>query len=37
MKVQSSLKKRCQKCKFVRRRRVLFIVCENARHKQRQG
>lgn len=37
MKVQASLRKRCLKCKFVRRKGALFIVCENPRHKQRQG
>ncbi|MFH2019128.1 MAG: 50S ribosomal protein L36 [bacterium] len=37
MKVQASLRKRCLKCKFVRRHGKLFIVCENPRHKQRQG
>ncbi|PIS17981.1 50S ribosomal protein L36 [Candidatus Collierbacteria bacterium CG09_land_8_20_14_0_10_46_12] len=37
MKVQASLRKRCLKCKYVRRKRVLFIVCKNPRHKQRQG
>jgi len=37
MKVQASVKVRCAKCKSVRRRGVVNIICENPRHKQRQG
>ncbi|MCB9798158.1 50S ribosomal protein L36 [Candidatus Nomurabacteria bacterium] len=37
MKVQASVKKRCQKCKVVRRQNALHVICENPRHKQRQG
>ena len=37
MKVISSLKKRCKDCKFVKRKSVLYIICKNPRHKQRQG
>ena len=37
MKVRPSVKKICDKCKVVRRKRVVRIICENARHKQRQG
>lgn len=37
MKVRSSIKKRCEKCKLIRRRGVMRIICENPRHKQRQG
>ena len=37
MKVQASVKKRCDKCKVVRREGVVRILCENPRHKQRQG
>ncbi|MBF0226629.1 MAG: 50S ribosomal protein L36 [Desulfobacterales bacterium] len=37
MKVRASVKKICSKCKFVRRRGVLRIVCINKRHKQKQG
>ena len=37
MKVRASAKKRCLKCKSVRRRGVVYIICENPRHKQRQG
>lgn len=37
MKVRTSVKKLCEKCKVVRRRGVLRVICENPRHKQRQG
>jgi len=37
MKVKSSVKPICSKCKVVRRRGVLRVLCSNPRHKQRQG
>ncbi len=37
MKVQASVKPRCAKCKIIRRKGVVRVVCENPRHKQRQG
>jgi large subunit ribosomal protein L36 len=37
MKVRSSVKKICAKCKIVRREGVVRILCENPKHKQRQG
>jgi large subunit ribosomal protein L36 len=37
MKVRPSVKKICEKCKVVRRKGVVRIICENIRHKQRQG
>ncbi|MEX2007251.1 MAG: 50S ribosomal protein L36 [Candidatus Levyibacteriota bacterium] len=37
MKVHASIKQRCAKCKIIRRKGVLRVVCENPRHKQRQG
>lgn len=37
VKVRPSVKKICDKCKVVRRRGVVRIICENPRHKQRQG
>ncbi|MDY6835812.1 MAG: 50S ribosomal protein L36 [Chloroflexota bacterium] len=37
MKVQSSIKPRCNKCKIVKRKGVNRVICSNARHKQRQG
>ncbi|MBI4175233.1 50S ribosomal protein L36 [Candidatus Berkelbacteria bacterium] len=37
MKVSPSIRKRCEKCQIIIRRRVRRIICENKRHKQRQG
>jgi len=37
MKVRASVKKICVKCKVVRRRRCVYIICGNPKHKQRQG
>jgi large subunit ribosomal protein L36 len=37
MKVRSSVKKICEKCKIVRRRGRVYVVCEVPKHKQRQG
>ncbi len=37
MKVRSSVKKICVKCKIVRRQGVIRILCEIPKHKQRQG
>ena len=37
MKVRSSVKKMCAKCKVVKRGRVVRVVCTNPKHKQRQG
>lgn len=37
MKVRSSVKKMCEKCKVVRRRGRVYIICEHPKHKQRQG
>ncbi|HNR46943.1 MAG TPA: 50S ribosomal protein L36 [Anaerolineaceae bacterium] len=37
MKVTSSIGKRCSKCKIVKRSGRLYVICENPKHKQRQG
>jgi large subunit ribosomal protein L36 len=37
MKVRASVKPMCNKCKVVRRKGVIRVICENKRHKQRQG
>ncbi len=37
MKVRASVKKMCSKCRVIKRRGVIRIICENPRHKQRQG
>jgi large subunit ribosomal protein L36 len=37
MKVRASVKRICEKCKLVRRHGKVYVICENPRHKQRQG
>lgn len=37
MKVKASVKKICPKCKIVRRKGKIYVICENPKHKQRQG
>ncbi|MEI7436508.1 MAG: 50S ribosomal protein L36 [bacterium] len=37
MKVRSSVKRICERCKVVRRCGVVRVICTNPRHKQRQG
>lgn len=37
MKVRSSIKKMCNKCKIIRRAGVVRVICSNPKHKQRQG
>jgi large subunit ribosomal protein L36 len=37
MKVRASVKKICDKCKVIHRRGVVRVICENTKHKQRQG
>lgn len=37
MKVRSSVKKMCTKCKIVKRKGKIRVICINPKHKQRQG
>ena len=37
MKVRASVKKICNKCKVIRRKGVVRVLCENTKHKQRQA
>lgn len=37
MKVSASIKKRCEKCKIVRRKGDLRVICIIRKHNQRQG
>ena len=37
MKVRASVKKICDKCKVIKRRGRITVLCENPKHKQRQG
>jgi len=37
VKVNPSVKRICDKCKVIRRHGRVMVICENPRHKQRQG
>jgi len=37
MKVMASVKRICRKCKIIRRKGVVRVICPDPRHKQRQG
>ncbi|WP_087145292.1 50S ribosomal protein L36 [Crenothrix polyspora] len=37
MKVRASVKKICRNCKIVKRHGVVRVICDDGRHKQRQG
>lgn len=37
MKVRSSVRRMCDKCKIVKRKGVVRVICTNPKHKQRQG
>nr|YP_010428178.1 ribosomal protein L36 [Hydnora abyssinica]USN93593.1 ribosomal protein L36 [Hydnora abyssinica] len=36
MKRRSSIKKICKKCKLIKRKKRLLIICSNPKHKQKQ-
>lgn len=37
MKVRASVKPMCDKCKVIKRHGRVMVICENPKHKQRQG
>ncbi|YP_003540965.1 ribosomal protein L36 (chloroplast) [Elaeis guineensis] len=37
MKIRTSVRKICEKCRLIRRRGRIIVICSNPRHKQRQG
>lgn len=37
MKVRPSVKKMCDKCKVIKRKGKILVICENPKHKQRPG
>jgi large subunit ribosomal protein L36 len=37
MKVSASVKPRCDRCRVIRRKGVVRIICVNSKHVQRQG
>nr|QBC71845.1 ribosomal protein L36 [Drosera indica] len=37
MKIRSSVRKFCKKCRLIRRRGRILVICFNPKHKQGQG
>ncbi|MBN1688884.1 MAG: 50S ribosomal protein L36 [Candidatus Omnitrophica bacterium] len=37
MKVRSSIRRVCENCKIIRRKGIVYVICTNPKHKQRQG
>nr|YP_010502711.1 ribosomal protein L36 [Eutreptiella eupharyngea]AST09068.1 ribosomal protein L36 [Eutreptiella pomquetensis]UXD06307.1 ribosomal protein L36 [Eutreptiella eupharyngea] len=37
MKVRASVRKICEKCRLIRRKTRVMVICSNPKHKQRQG
>ncbi len=37
MKVSASVKPRCDRCRVIRRKGAVRIICVNSKHAQRQG
>nr|YP_009161320.1 ribosomal protein L36 [Wisteria floribunda]YP_009233427.1 ribosomal protein L36 [Wisteria sinensis]YP_010274510.1 ribosomal protein L36 [Wisteria brachybotrys]YP_010274586.1 ribosomal protein L36 [Wisteria frutescens]YP_010274662.1 ribosomal protein L36 [Wisteria villosa]AJC10069.1 ribosomal protein L36 [Wisteria floribunda]AMB27307.1 ribosomal protein L36 [Wisteria sinensis]QJQ79630.1 ribosomal protein L36 [Wisteria brachybotrys]QJQ79705.1 ribosomal protein L36 [Wisteria sinensis]QJQ79 len=37
MKTGASVRKICEKCRLIRRRGRIIVICSNPKHKQRQG
>ena len=37
MKVRPSVKPICEKCKIIKRKGRVMVICDNPKHKQKQG
>lgn len=37
MKVSASVRRRCENCQVIKRKGRLRVICDNPKHKQRQG
>lgn len=37
VKVRPSVKAICEKCKVIKRKGAVMVICENPKHKQKQG
>nr|YP_010488434.1 ribosomal protein L36 [Anaxagorea javanica]QNS22702.1 ribosomal protein L36 [Anaxagorea javanica] len=37
MKIRASVRKICEQCRLIRRRKRIIVTCFNPKHKQRQG
>lgn len=36
MKVRASVKPMCEKCRTIKRHGLVWVICDNPKHKQRQ-
>ena len=37
MKIRASVRKICEKCRLIRRRGRIIVICSNPKHKQKKG
>ncbi len=37
MKVRASVKKICNNCRIIKRKKRVMVICKTPKHKQRQG
>jgi len=37
MKVQASVRRRCENCRIIKRKGRVRVICTDPKHKQRQG
>ena len=37
MKVRASVKQICPNCRIIKRKGRIMVICDNPKHKQRQG
>ena len=37
MKIRPSVKPMCEKCRIIKRKGRVMVICENPKHKQKQG
>ena len=37
MKIRPSVKPMCEKCRIIMRKGRVMVICENPKHKQKQG
>jgi len=37
MKVRAAVRKICDRCRIIKRRGIVRVICTNPKHKQKQG
>lgn len=37
MKIRPSVKRMCNSCRLIKRHGKILVICQNPKHKQRQG